>query len=102
MISPQFREEDRDGRMTVIATGDIDLGNVERFSDVLRRAAGDGQPVVVDMVDVTYCDSAGMRALFKAGAGTDLTLRIDRAGPLKKLLDISGLDRVTTVELTDR
>jgi anti-anti-sigma factor len=101
MISPQFFREDRDGRVTVIATGDIDLGNVDRFSDVLRQAAGDGQPVVVDMVDVTYCDSAGVRALFQAGAGAGLTLRIDRAGPLKKLLDISGLDRVTVVELTD-
>jgi anti-anti-sigma factor len=99
MNSPQFRPDDGPG--TVVATGDIDLANVDAFRAVMDEAARQRPSIVVDMSQVTYCDSAGVRTLFSIAADTEMTLRIRAAGPLKKLLDISGLDRVTTVELVD-
>jgi anti-anti-sigma factor len=99
MNTPQFRLDDGPG--TVVATGDIDLANVEAFGAAMAQAAAQSPSITVDLTQVTYCDSAGVRTLFSIAADTDLTLLIHPAGPLKKLLDISGLDRVTTVELID-
>ena len=49
--------------VVVAATGDIDLANVNEFSEVLDRAAASSDAITVDLSDVTYCDSAAVRAL---------------------------------------
>lgn len=99
--SPRFRTTaGPDGAVTVTADGDIDLATVDSFRAAMDEAAERATGIVVDLTGVTYCDSAGVRALFSVAAHTGLTLRVRGSGPLKKLLDISGLDRVTTVELT--
>ena len=85
----------------VTATGDIDLANVNEFSDVLNRAAADSDAITVDLSDVTYCDSAAVRALFTVAATTKLGLIVPAAGPIMTLLSISGLDRVATVTTRD-
>jgi anti-anti-sigma factor len=81
----------------VIATGDIDLANVNEFQDVLNRAAADSDAITVDLSDVSYCDSAAVRALFAVAATTKLGLIVPATGPIITLLSISGLDRVATV-----
>lgn len=85
----------------VTATGDIDLANVNEFSDVLNRAAADSDAISVDLADVTYCDSAAVRALFAVAATTKLGLIVPASGPILTLLSISGLDRVATVTTRD-
>jgi anti-sigma B factor antagonist len=85
----------------VTATGDIDLANVNEFSDVLAVAASDSDAITVDLSDVTYCDSAAVRALFAVAATTKLALIVPGAGPITTLLSISGLDRVATVTVRD-
>jgi anti-sigma B factor antagonist len=81
----------------VTATGDIDLANVNEFQDVLNRAAADSDAITVDLSDVSYCDSAAVRALFAVAATTKLGLIVPATGPIITLLSISGLDRVATV-----
>jgi anti-sigma B factor antagonist len=85
----------------VTASGDIDLANVNEFSDVLTRAAADSDAITVDLSDVTYCDSAAVRALFAVAATTKLGLIVPASGPIMTLLRISGLDRVATVVTRD-
>jgi anti-sigma B factor antagonist len=85
----------------VTATGDIDLANVNEFSDVLTCAASDNDAITVDLSAVTYCDSAAVRALFAVAATTKLGLIVPAAGPITTLLSISGLDRVATVTIRD-
>jgi anti-anti-sigma factor len=85
----------------VTATGDIDLANVNEFQDVLNRAADDSDAITVDLSDVSYCDSAAVRALFAVAATTKLGLIVPAAGPIMTLLSISGLDRVATVTSRD-
>jgi anti-sigma B factor antagonist len=86
----------------VTASGDIDLANVNEFSDVLNRAAADSDRITVDLSEVTYdCDSAAVRALFAVAATTKLGLIVPAAGPIITLLNISGLDRVATVVTRD-
>jgi anti-sigma B factor antagonist len=81
----------------VTATGDIDLANVNEFQDVLNRAADDSDAITVDLSEVSYCDSAAVRALFAVAATTKLGLIVPATGPIMTLLSISGLDRVATV-----
>jgi anti-sigma B factor antagonist len=85
----------------VTASGDIDLANVNEFSDVLNRAAADSDAIMVDLSAVTYCDSAAVRALFAVAATTKLGLIVPTKGPIMTLLNISGLDRVATVVTRD-
>ncbi|HYR14370.1 MAG TPA: STAS domain-containing protein [Mycobacterium sp.] len=85
----------------VTATGDIDLANVNEFQDVLNRAADDSDAITVDLSDVSYCDSAAVRALFAVAATTKLGLIVPATGPIMTLLSISGLDRVAMVTTRD-
>ena len=85
----------------VHASGDIDLANVNEFSDVLTAAASDSDTITVDLCEVTYCDSAAVRALFAVAATTKLALVVPPTGTIVTLLSISGLDRVATVVTRD-
>jgi len=103
MTNSQFRmsAEEAEQPPVVIATGDIDLANVNEFSEVLDRAAANNDAITVDLSDVTYCDSAAVRALFAVAATTNLALIVPATGPILTLLSISGLDRVATVVTRD-
>ncbi|WP_445165314.1 STAS domain-containing protein [Mycolicibacterium sp. Dal123E01] len=81
----------------VVASGEIDLANVDEFQDVMAKAAEDSAMLTVDLVEVSYCDSAAVRALFGLAATTELTMIVASEGPIRTLLAISGLDRVATV-----
>jgi len=103
MTNSQFRmsAEEAEQPPVVIATGDIDLANVNEFSEVLDRAAANNDAITVDLSDVTYCDSAAVRALFAVAASAKLALIVPATGPILTLLSISGLDRVANVVTRD-
>jgi anti-sigma B factor antagonist len=85
----------------VTASGDIDLANVNEFQEVLSTAAADSDAITVDLSNVSYCDSAAVRALFAVAATTKLGLIVPTSGTIMTLLSISGLDRVATVTTRD-
>lgn len=85
----------------VVAAGEIDLANVTQFQEVMAKAAEDAATLTVDLVGVSYCDSAAVRALFALAATTALTMIVAVEGPIRTLLGISGLDRVATVVVKD-
>jgi len=103
MTNSQFRLSAAEAEQppVVTASGDIDLANVNEFSDVLNEAAADSDAITVDLSDVSYCDSAAVRALFAVAATTKLGLIVPATGPITTLLSISGLDRVATVATRD-
>ncbi|BBY44783.1 STAS domain-containing protein [Mycolicibacterium celeriflavum] len=85
----------------ITAVGEIDLANVDEFSEVLSRAAADSSAVTVDLTRVTYCDSAALRALFSVAESAKLDLIVPAKGPITTLLAISGLDKVAAVTVVD-
>ncbi len=99
MTDAQFRVTvaSEDATPAVAASGDIDLANVENFSDAMAKAAAGSAALTVDLTAVNYCDSAAVRALFAVAATTELTMVVASSGPIKTLLGISGLDRVAAV-----
>ena len=77
--------------------GDIDLANVEQFETAMSKARNGSPALTVDLTEVSYCDSAAVRALFSIAADAQLTMVVKPTGHMATLLGISGLDRVATV-----
>jgi anti-anti-sigma factor len=86
------------GRPPAVAVvGEIDLANVDDFEDAMTKALNGSPALTVDLTEVSYCDSAAVRALFSKAATTELTMIVRPSGHITTLLGISGLDRVATV-----
>jgi anti-anti-sigma factor len=82
-------------------SGDIDLANVDEFESAMSKARNGSPALTVDLTDVSYCDSAAVRALFAVAADAQLTMIVRPTGSIVTLLGISGLDRVATVVRKD-
>jgi anti-anti-sigma factor len=85
------------GTVALVATGEIDLTNVDTFSQAINDAiagAGSGQPVTVDLSAVEYLDSGGINVLFTYADH----IRVIVKPLLIPVLNISGLSELTTVE----
>lgn len=81
----------------VTVAGDIDLANIVDFEEAMAKALNGSHELTVDLTEVSYCDSAAVRALFSKAATTQLTMIVRPTGHITTLLGISGLDRVATV-----
>ncbi|BBZ42383.1 STAS domain-containing protein [Mycobacterium conspicuum] len=87
-----------DGRTLLTAAGEIDLSNIDAFTDALQAAsAGARGPMTVDLSAIKYLDSAGINALFEhAEHVEDLHLIVHPL--LIRVLTISGLTKIANVE----
>jgi len=88
---------------TVVLTGEIDLSTARRVREALIAISNSGETnVVVDMTNVTFMDSTGLSALvgplkrFRSMNG-EIVLRSPTKG-VRKVLEISGLTRVFTID----
>ena len=87
-----------DGKLVLIAAGEIDLSNIDAFNQALTtaitEAAGSGGMLTVDLSAVEYLDSAAINALFARADHIQLI-----AHPLlMSVLTISGLTELVTIE----
>ncbi|WP_341716211.1 STAS domain-containing protein [Micromonospora sp. FIMYZ51] len=83
-----------DGTRILTVTGEIDMSNAATFAAGLADAVdADGTPLVVDLTEVEYLDSAGLAALFPHAERIQLVV----TPLLEPLLTISGLADLTTV-----
>ncbi|CDO88603.1 anti-anti-sigma factor [Mycobacterium triplex] len=87
-----------DGKLALIATGEIDLSNIDVFDQALATAtaevAGSGAALIVDLSQVEYLDSAAINALF---ARAD-QIHVIAHPLLMRSLTVSGLAELATVE----
>jgi anti-anti-sigma factor len=88
-----------EGGLVLTATGEIDLSNVEPFSQALTTAvadtdSADEQRLVVDLSGVEYLDSAAVNVLFPHAEH----IRVIAHPFLVRIFDISGFSEVATVE----
>jgi anti-sigma B factor antagonist len=100
MATPLILNSDRgpDGTPRVIATGEIDLSNIDDFVQALTAAsAGTRGPITIDLGTVKYLNSAGINALF-AHADKVERLHVIVHPLMVRVLDISGLNKVATIE----
>ncbi|MEW1906149.1 STAS domain-containing protein [Streptomyces sp. NPDC086147] len=78
-----------DGTAVLTVVGEIDMSNTHSLAAALDDTPG---PLVLDLTDVEYLDSAGLSVLFSHADRLELV-----AGPLlDPVLTISGLTGLTT------
>ena len=87
-----------DGKLVLIASGEIDLSNIDTFARALSAAvaetAGSGGRITVDLSAVEYLDSAAVNALFTHAERIHLIVR----PLLTRVFTISGLTELATME----
>ena len=84
------------GYAIVTAAGEIDISTVTRLRERLFELAASGRPLVVDLDQVSFIDSAGLGALVgtanrAAAHGGSLYAACDRP-KIRELFRLAGLD----------
>ena len=95
-------EPAEDGWTTVSVAGELDLASVPAFSEAVRSAIGAGA-VSIDLANVSFMDSAGVRALDAAsreaaGHGRELRIREDMQASVVQILTLTGMLALLPVE----
>ena len=103
MTAAQVESSTDDGAMRIRLSGEIDLANATAIEDQIR-AALTPQPsaVSVDLTDLTYLDSTGMRILYGLASrlhalGIVLELIVPLGCPTRRLIELSGFESIATV-----
>jgi anti-sigma B factor antagonist len=86
----------QDGRALLRAAGEVDLYTARDFAAALEAAVAASPHVLVDLTEVEFMDSTGLRALLEArgratGAGGEVTLKVRPGSPIDRLLDLAGV-----------
>jgi anti-anti-sigma factor len=85
-----------DGAFVLTAAGEIDLSNIDAFSEALTNAtteAGESR-ITVDLAAIEYLDSSAINALY----GLADRIRLVANPVLMRSLTVSGLTELVTVE----
>jgi anti-sigma B factor antagonist len=93
----------RDGVARLVVAGEVDLTSADALTGRALALLDDGPTqLVLDMSGVTFCDSAGLNALFRVYAraeemGARLMLQSLNA-PVYRVLDATGATTVLTID----
>ena len=91
-----------DGHAVLKVRGEIDPSTAERFGAGIDAAFTQAPRVVLDMRDVLFMDSTGFRVLIRAfehtGQNRDALVLRDPSPFVQRLLTLTGLDKVMTVQ----
>ncbi len=97
VATPLTIDEHDAGKVHVLAlTGELDLESAPVLATHVDRVRRDGvRRVLVDLTDLDFCDSTGLRALIGAAselriAGGRLSVACPGGGPVARLLDLTG------------
>jgi anti-anti-sigma factor len=96
--------DDDGARLTCHIAGEIDLANSgDLFAAVSRAVTAEHEELVLDLGDTTYIDSAGLALLVDINGRlmtrrTRLVLLAGEGSPARRLLAISGIDKVIDVQ----
>jgi anti-anti-sigma factor len=94
--------EDRSMRISL--SGEIDLANAAAVEDEIRAAVSNQPAIVsVDLTDLTYMDSAGVRILFTLASRLQaLRIALELIVPLgsstRRLIELSGFESLAALK----
>ncbi len=76
------------GRLLIRVSGELDLVTAPQMSAALAQASG--RPVTVDLSELAFMDSTGLRALLSAAREhADLRMRGPLEPPVQRLLELT-------------
>jgi anti-anti-sigma factor len=82
--------------------GEIDMATAPALQEALLVTLADGRPVTVDMKDVTFIDSSGLKVIVSAAAETasrePLTVK-DPSAVVRRVLELFGLEQVPQIRV---
>ena len=83
--------------------GEVDLSNADRLLDELMARVGTMPWLVVDLTGCSYLDSAGLRMIARVDVrcrtvGSALRLVVDPGGSIDRVLAMTHMDEVLTVD----
>ena len=72
--------------------GELDMATADDLSQILRDAATNGDPIVLDFAGVSFMDSSGLRALLEGAGqpnGSGPVVILNPSPQVRRVLDIS-------------
>jgi anti-sigma B factor antagonist len=96
---------ERSGRALVVIRGELDLATAPDLETALTELQEAGQDVVVDLRELAFMDSTGLRAIVAAHARAEdgelsfVIVRPRPGAPIERILAIAGVASV--LELVD-
>lgn len=87
---------EQNGAMVVAPRGELDIAGTARFDEAVDTALSSGGDVVIDLRELSFIDSSGLRSLLRAAraasdGGTRLTI-LRGSGPVERALAITGVE----------
>lgn len=104
MTDARVEARDRGDLVHIVLAGEVDLGNAESIAQKITGAiSNQARRVSLDLTDVAYLDSAGLRILFSlADRLTTLQIELELVAPLRsparRVIELSGLDSLTSLD----
>ena len=92
-----------DDHGVIWVSGELDLVAAEPFLAEAERSAEGEREVVIDLRDVTFLDSSGLRAILaltRSSGQRDVVLR-NAPRPVRKLVHIAGVEGGRGLRLAD-
>ena len=103
MTAAKVESSDENGSTRIALSGEIDLANATAIEDELRAAVSSQVSAVsVDLTDLTYIDSAGIRILYRLASRLQ-ALRIvpefivPLDSPTRRLVELSGFESIAAL-----
>ncbi|MGH3814686.1 MAG: STAS domain-containing protein [Pseudonocardiaceae bacterium] len=103
MTAARVKTSAENGSVRIAVSGEIDLANAAAVEDEFREAISH-QPatVSVDLTELTYMDSTGMRILFGLAFRLQelrivLELIVPLNSPTRRLIELSGFDTLAVL-----
>jgi anti-sigma B factor antagonist len=99
MIAPAYviQLSDADGTLILGIAGDLDVESRDLVEQVLLAAIESASRLVLDLGELTFCDSSGMAmliALHKRAESTARPLAFRNVSPVvRRMFEIAGVDR---------
>lgn len=103
MTAARVETSTANGSMRIALSGEIDLANAAAVEEEIREAVSH-QPttVSVDLTELTYMDSAGVRILFALASRLQalrivLELIVPPDSPTRRLVELSGFESLAAL-----
>lgn len=96
----EIRSDERGGRLHLTVSGELDLSTAPQLEPLVIDAIAAGRHVVLDLRELDFMDSSGVRILIEAqsaagdGPGRFTVVRPEPATAVGQVIEVSGIEPV--------
>lgn len=78
-------------------SGELDIATAPELSNALTAYQGSKAPIALDLSELTFIDSSGLRALLSTNSGGRPLTLVCPGGHIGRILELAGVDRILAV-----